>query len=129
MGSAPGLQSRAAEHPVTAGTAPKAERRHLRVLFCDLVPIPHVSGSRPNVPGIKRVMTRHRSRLRSATPIAASAGQARWDWEAKVLWACTVGIRKQVIRPAARWFADQFRGDGRALCWAALRRGRTARWR
>jgi class 3 adenylate cyclase len=36
MESAPGRQSRAAEHPVTAGTAPKAERRHLCVLFCDL---------------------------------------------------------------------------------------------
>jgi len=68
MGSAPGLQSRAAEHPVTAGTAPKAERRHLRVLFCDLVPIPHVSGSRPNVPGIKRGY--------DAAPVETTVGDA-----------------------------------------------------
>ena len=33
----------------------------------------------------------------SATAIATSAGQARWDWDTKFLWACTVAIRKQVI--------------------------------
>jgi class 3 adenylate cyclase len=37
MASASGRQSRAAEQPVTAGAAPEAERRHLFVLFCDLV--------------------------------------------------------------------------------------------
>ena len=33
----------------------------------------------------------------AATPIAKSAGQPRWDWDTTFLWACTVGIRKQVI--------------------------------
>jgi Protein of unknown function (DUF3237) len=33
----------------------------------------------------------------SATPIATSAGQARWDWHTKFLWACTAAIRTQVI--------------------------------
>jgi hypothetical protein len=33
----------------------------------------------------------------SATPMAASAGQARWNWDAKFLWTCTAAIRKQVI--------------------------------
>jgi hypothetical protein len=32
-----------------------------------------------------------------ATPVATSAGQARWDWDTKFLWACTAAIRKQVI--------------------------------
>ena len=33
----------------------------------------------------------------SATPVATSAGQARWDWDTKFLWAWTAAIRQQVI--------------------------------
>jgi Protein of unknown function (DUF3237) len=28
---------------------------------------------------------------------AGAAGEARWDWDTKFLWTCTVAIRKQVI--------------------------------
>jgi len=33
----------------------------------------------------------------SATPVATSADQARWDWDTKFLWACSAAIRQQVI--------------------------------
>jgi hypothetical protein len=33
----------------------------------------------------------------AATASAKSAGEARWDWDAKFLWACKVAIRKQLI--------------------------------
>jgi hypothetical protein len=64
------------------------------------------SPSRPTAPAIRWVAVQHQARPHqqhrtrpssSATPGAELAGKPRWDWNTRLLWTSSIGIRKEVI--------------------------------